>query len=292
MPPRRKEKEQKEQKEQKERWLIKPNEQKLFRASIAHARRGSISFFSLPRLFVSNHLTSWIKEQITEIMSLPPGLRFIPALSVEIIQDGHIPAALVGEKGVRARQDLPVGTVMGEYEGETRLVNKRDDETNDNAYLYAIAPKNAQQKRNLLIDGTKQSNGVLEYINDFRVNVSNLNSPANRKVHMNCEFIDVSVEGVHRAFFIVNRPVAKGAWLSTDYGTSYWKNPPAMDVEPETPARVSSIEETRDKRLKATLKHVSSRPPSRYGGGEFKKDDEETRPIRRYWSRLMRAPQK
>ena len=110
------------------------------------------------------------------------------------LPDTHIPAGLRGCGGVVAKADIPAGTAVAIYEG--RIMRRNSAKgwliTDDKSRIMGVnATKKSSNEREMKqlvpdrrrglfdINAADDGNGVADTINDFRMDVKNLDSPKN-----------------------------------------------------------------------------------------------------------------
>ncbi len=136
----------------------------------------------------------------------------------EVVPQGYVPRSLVGQWGVRSQRGWPIGTVLGEYEGRYSLgagVN------ND----YVLGTHTPDERRlRFSVDPTQGGNGVCEFMNDFRLDVTRPSTrpAATELARINARWVCILRHAQPHMIVIATRNIAPGDWLLIDYGLSYW----------------------------------------------------------------------
>lgn len=140
----------------------------------------------------------------------------------EVVPAGHCPAALVGQWGVRCSRGYAAGTVLGEYEGRYALSGTREASHND----YALGGTTLDaRKLGFSIDPLSGGNRVLEYMNDYRVDVRR---PTDRTINnpelANARWVTVQRGSEPHMIVMATRALRPGDWVCIDYSDSYWSS--------------------------------------------------------------------
>mmetsp|Transcript_9778 Transcript_9778/g.14898 ORF Transcript_9778/g.14898 Transcript_9778/m.14898 type:complete len:458 (+) Transcript_9778:26-1399(+) len=133
--------------------------------------------------------------------------------------------ALEGQQGVRAKQAIPIGTVIGEYTGTVYTEQEFKevfDETNEanirNVYAFDLM---VGQDR-LVIDGyNDKKHNPLICINDCRMNIDDELPSNSDEEKWNTEFRTCYIDGFPRVFVVCCKNIQAKQPLSIFYGNDY-----------------------------------------------------------------------
>lgn len=134
---------------------------------------------------------------------------------------GYKPEALVGRYGVRCWAWYAAGTVLGEYEGrfyvkDGVLPPPRND------YLLGGITLDGHARR-FTIDPLQGGNGVLEFMNDFRQDVTRpTDDHVNPRNAINACWATVQRGREPHMVVVATRDIRPGDWILIDYSASYW----------------------------------------------------------------------
>ncbi len=150
----------------------------------------------------------------------------------DVSQHAHIPS-LNGQRGLRAKVDIPKGTVLGRYVGVEYFADEWQDiygGTRDEALhaVYAFNteiddPSNDDQAYKTVTDAIAYDDStLLLYINDCRQNMVNNEVPSSDdEPWWNVEFVRVKLNGWPAIFVVTRREVSAGVELLGWYGHDY-----------------------------------------------------------------------
>ena len=159
----------------------------------------------------------------------------------------HRVSALIGQVGVRAKRDIPRGTVLGQYTGTEYLDEEFDkifQHTNhyDLRNIYAfdcpllqIGTSNDGDgdskmdddyqdgtNKKMIIDGYAHlKKNYLVYINDCRKNIKGTEPTDDDDKYWNCSFRTVFINGYPAVFVIAKKDICAGQDLHVFYGANY-----------------------------------------------------------------------
>lgn len=163
--------------------------------------------------------------------------------------DHRIPALRSGfEHGLRAKQDIPKGTVIGQFVGVeytadewSRVFSHSNEESLRNVYAFDQSIKMpdaaaAQERVKLIIDGCGLKHIISEnrrrhgsspysvhllYVNDCREDISN-ELPTNKDDrYWNVDFVSADVDGYPMVFVVTKRDIACNEEFLAFYGSEY-----------------------------------------------------------------------
>lgn len=113
------------------------------------------------------------------------------------------------------------GTVLGEYEGRFRPSGEKI-----NDYAFGGATLN-EPKQSFVIDPLDGGNGVFEFMNDFRADISRpLDMSVNDRSLINVRWMTAQNGKEPHIMLIATRDIQPGDWLRIDYGERYWRARP------------------------------------------------------------------
>eukprot|EP01083_Nonionella_stella_P067426 178332_1 len=146
----------------------------------------------------------------------------------------HRVKALMHQVGVRAKRNIPKGTVIGQYTGTQYLSDEFErifehsteyDTRNMYAFdatMYVPSDMGNDRSYEIIIDGYDQSKtNQLIYINDCRKDIDIENPTKEDMKYWNCSFRTLYVSGCPAVYVLSRRDIRKGEELNTYYGARY-----------------------------------------------------------------------
>ena len=164
-----------------------------------------------------------IREAVVALFGgRPPEQRGHPGIAVQVILPGHVPACLVGQRGVRncSGSVLPANTLLGEFGGllmrryEFETLYHKDMQAND--YAFDLDVDGRAYTLETWHHGTK----LLEFANDYRTDLLDCSVGLDR---LNAQFVQAEWRGQPRVLVVTTRDVQPGEWIQVDYGKGYWR---------------------------------------------------------------------